>query len=246
MTPRFGPFPINHYQQSHHMSLVLQSIKKNYRQPDGQPVPVLDIDSFELRKAEQVVLVGASGGCKTTLLNIISGITMPDSGTVTIDGTDITRLSEPARDRFRAERIGFVFQTFNLLQAFSALENVLLGMSFSGGGVDKPLARQLLDRVGLSHRLHNRPKQMSVGEQQRVAVARALANRPSLLLADEPTANVDSANQNTIIKLIREACSEHEVSLLMVTHAVEVAAEFERVETLSDFNKAVSSQKVTA
>ena len=171
---------------------------------------------------------------------------MPDSGTVTIDGTDITRLSEPARDRFRAERIGFVFQTFNLLQAFSALENVLLGMSFSGGGVDKPLAKQLLDRVGLSHRLHNRPKQMSVGEQQRVAVARALANRPSLLLADEPTANVDSANQNTIIKLIREACSENEVSLLMVTHAPEVAAKFERVETLSDFNKAVQPHKVTA
>jgi putative ABC transport system ATP-binding protein len=246
MTPRFGPFLIHHYQQSHHMSLVLQSVKKNYRQPDGQPVPVLDIDSFELRKAEQVVLVGASGGGKTTLLNVIAGITTPDSGTVTIDGTDITRLSEPARDRFRAERIGFVFQTFNLLQAFSALENVLLGMSFSGGRVDKPLARQLLDRVGLSHRLHNRPKQMSVGEQQRVAVARALANRPSLLLADEPTANVDSANQNTIIKLIREACSEHEVSLLMVTHAAEVAAEFERVETLSDFNKAVQPHKVTA
>jgi len=228
------------------MSLVLEGVKKNYRQPDGQPVPVLDIDGFELKTAEQVVLVGSSGCGKTTLLNVISGITTLDSGTVTIDGTEITRLSEPARDRFRAERIGFVFQTFNLLQAFSALENVLLGMSFTGSGVDKSLAKQLLDRVGLSHRLHNRPKQMSVGEQQRVAVARALANRPSLLLADEPTANVDAANQNNIINLIRDACSENDVSLLMVTHAPEVAAEFDRVETLSDFNKATQSYKVTA
>ena len=119
-------------------------------------------------------------------------------------------------------------------------------MSFSGGGVDRNLAKQLLDRVGLSHRLNNRPKQLSVGEQQRVAVARALANRPSLLLADEPTANVDTANQSNIITLIRDACSENNVSLLMVTHAPEVAAQFERVETLGDFNKAAESNKVTA
>lgn len=228
------------------MSLVLHGVKKSYRQPDGKPIPVLDIEQFELQKAEQVVLVGSSGGGKTTLLNVIAGITTPDSGSVTIDNTDVTKLSEPARDRFRAERIGVVFQTFNLLQAFSALENVLLGMSFSGGGVDRNLAKQLLDRVGLSHRLNNRPKQLSVGEQQRVAVARALANRPSLLLADEPTANVDTANQSNIITLIRDACSENNVSLLMVTHAPEVAAQFERVETLGDFNKAAESNKVTA
>ncbi|MCL4107142.1 UNVERIFIED_CONTAM: hypothetical protein GTU68_039134 [Idotea baltica] len=228
------------------MSLVLQGVRKSYRQPDGEPIRVLDIQQFALNKAEQVVLVGSSGGGKTTLLNVISGITAPDCGSVTIDNTDITTLSEPARDRFRAERIGVVFQTFNLLQAFSALENVLLGMSFTGGGVDRNLAKQLLDRVGLSHRLNNRPKQLSVGEQQRVAVARALANRPSLLLADEPTANVDAANQTNIIKLIRDACSENDVSLLMVTHAPEVAAQFERVETLGDFNKAAASDKVTA
>ncbi|MDB4614487.1 ABC transporter ATP-binding protein [bacterium] len=228
------------------MSLVLEGVKKSYRQPDGNTIPVLDVDRFELKKAEQVVLVGSSGGGKTTLLNVISGITTSDAGKVTIDDTEITRLSEPARDRFRALRIGFVFQTFNLLPAFSALENVLLGMSFTGGKTDKPLAKQLLDRVGLSHRLNNRPQQMSVGEQQRVAVARALANRPSLLLADEPTANVDTANQDNIIELIREACNENQVSLLMVTHAPEVAALFDRVETLSDFNKAARSSEVTA
>lgn len=219
------------------MSLKLTEIRKSYPQPDGSRVPILAIDSYELAKGEQAVLVGTSGGGKTTLLNVISGITAPDSGSVEVDGISITGMHEVVRDRFRAERIGFVFQTFNLLSAFSALENVLLGMSFSRGKVDRAYAMELLDRVGLSHRLGNRPGQLSVGEQQRVAVARALANRPSLLLADEPTANVDVANQDTILELIREACREHGVSLLMVTHSPEVAAAFDRVDQLADFNK---------
>src|SRR5690606_32992794 len=119
----------------------------------------------------------------------------------------------------------------NLLPAFSALENVLLGMSFSGQKTDRAHALQLLDRVGLSHRLHHRPGQLSTGEQQRVSVARALANRPSLLLADEPTASIDLANQQTVLQLIRDACAEHQVTLLLVTHAPEVAAQFDRVES---------------
>lgn len=219
------------------MSLKLTEIKKSFPQPDGSRVPILSIDSYELKKGEQAVLVGSSGGGKTTLLNVISGITSPDSGSVEVDGINVSAMHEVVRDRFRAERIGFVFQTFNLLSAFSALENVLLGMSFSRGKVDRAYALELLDRVGLSHRLGNRPGQLSVGEQQRVAVARALANRPSLLLADEPTANVDVANQDTILELIREACHEHEVSLLMVTHSPEVAGTFDRVDQLADFNK---------
>jgi len=147
-------------------------------------------------------------------------------------------LHEVGRDRFRAQKIGFVFQTFNLLPAFTALENVLLGMSFSGKRVDRRRADELLGKVGLSQRLHHRPPQLSVGEQQRVAVARALANKPSLLLADEPTANVDVANQKTILTLIREACQENNVSLLMVTHAPEVANQFERLIKLDDVNQA--------
>ena len=219
------------------MSLVLRDIRKSYREPSGNRLPVLNIDLFEIGEAEQVVLVGSSGGGKTTLLNVIAGITTPDSGSVTIGGMEITAMHEVMRDRFRAEKIGVVFQTFNLLPAFSALENVLLGMSFGRGKVDRALAMSLLDRVGLSHRMNHRPNKMSVGEQQRVAVARALANSPALLLADEPTANVDTANQENILSLIREACEENKVSLLMVTHAPEVAAQFSRVETLSDFNK---------
>jgi putative ABC transport system ATP-binding protein len=222
------------------MSLDLSNVLKTYREPDGNVLTVLDIERFQIAPAEQVVLVGASGGGKTSLLNIISGISVPDRGSVKVDGLEITKLPEVARDRFRAERIGFVFQTFNLLPAFSALENVLLGMSFSGKRVDAKRAVQLLERVGLGHRTTHRPPQLSVGEQQRVAVARALANQPSLLLADEPTANVDVKNQNLILDLIREACSESKVALLMVTHSPEVAARFPRVDRLENFNRAAA------
>ena len=219
------------------MSLLVQDLCKSYREPNGSTLPILNIKQFQIDDAEQVVLAGASGSGKTTLLNVIAGITVPDSGQVTLDGVEVTRLHEVARDRFRAEQIGFVFQTFNLLSAFSALENVLLGMSFSGKSPDRRRAAELLDSLGLGHRLKHRPNQLSVGEQQRVAVARALANRPSLLLADEPTANVDPKNQDTVLRLIREGCAEHNVSLLMVTHSTEVAEQFGRIERLSDFNR---------
>ncbi len=219
------------------MSLLLENVKKSYREPDGSTLPILDIERFEVKEQEQVVLIGESGSGKSTLLNVISGITSADSGKVTIAGTEIASMPEVVRDRFRAERIGFVFQTFNLLPAFSALENVLLGMSFSRKKASRDRAKELLALVGLEHRLNHRPKQMSVGEQQRVAVARALANQPKLLLADEPTANVDVGNQETILKLLRDACTQHQIAMVLVTHSQEVASQFERVETLTDFNK---------
>jgi putative ABC transport system ATP-binding protein len=225
-----------------HMSLLIENLTKSYRQPDGGRIPVLDVERFELGRGEQVVLLGSSGGGKTTLLNVIAGLRTPDAGRVLIDGVDVTALPEAARDRFRAERIGFVFQTFNLLPAFTALENVLLGMSFGGRKVDRKRAHELLDRVGLGHRLHNRPAQLSVGERQRVAVARALANKPSLMLADEPTANVDAANQQNVLDMIRHTCREQNVSLLMVTHSPQVAEQFERIEQLAMFNHAASGR----
>ncbi len=217
------------------MSLLLEQVRKSYREPNGHRLPVLDIARFELQSGEQVALVGQSGGGKTTLLNVIAGITSVDAGRVLVDGVDVARLNEVRRDRFRAERIGMIFQTFNLLPGLTALENVLLGMTFCNR-VDRAYAAELLRRVGLGHRLSHRPRQLSVGEQQRVAVARALANRPRLMLADEPTANVDLANQQKVLDLIRDACREHGVSLLLVTHAPEVSAQFERVEKLADFN----------
>lgn len=222
------------------MSLLLEHLRKSYREPGGRRLPVLNIERFELQRGEQVALVGQSGGGKTTLLNVIAGITAADAGRVLVDGVDVTRLNEVRRDRFRAERIGLVFQTFNLLPGFTALENVLLGMTFCNR-VDRRYAVELLHRVGLDQRLAHRPPQLSVGEQQRVAVARALANRPRLMLADEPTANVDLANQQNILDLLRNACREHEVSLLLVTHSTEVSAQFSRIEKLSDFNRPEAS-----
>jgi putative ABC transport system ATP-binding protein len=133
--------------------------------------------------------------------------------------------------------MGYVFQTFNLLPAFTALENVLLGMTFSRKPVDRPRALMLLDRVGLSDRIHHKPTAMSVGEQQRVAVARALANKPRLLLADEPTANIDASNQQNIIDLVRETAEEEQIALILVTHAMEVADQFDRIDHLEQINE---------
>ncbi|MEX1042674.1 MAG: ABC transporter ATP-binding protein [Pirellulaceae bacterium] len=224
------------------MILRLENIVKSFQEPSGARITILDIPEFSVATAEQMVIVGRSGCGKSTMLHLIAGITTADSGKVIVDNLELGRLSEEGRDRLRAEKIGYVFQTFNLLPAFSAYENVLLGMTFSQGKADPTRAKDLLQRVGLGHRLHHSPRTMSVGEQQRVAVARALANRPKLLLADEPTANVDPANQQSIIDLIRECCQQEEIAMVMVTHAAEVAEQFQRVEPLQKINKAMQSE----
>ncbi len=217
--------------------LELENVKKSFVEPSGATLPILDIPRFELGQAEQMVLVGPSGCGKTTMLHVIAGIRRVDGGAIRIGGIDITALSEHGRDRFRAARIGYVFQTFNLLAGFSALENVLLGMTFARGRKDPARARMLLDRVGLTRRATHKPAALSVGEQQRVAVARALANRPALILADEPTANVDRAHQDQIVRLIREICGEEGIGLLLVTHSHEVAGQFARVDRLDEINR---------
>lgn len=222
--------------------LELKDLKKSFRLPDGQRLSVLDIPEFRVAAGEQVVLLGESGGGKTTLLHCISGITAPDSGSIRLDNIELLKLSEAGRDRVRAAKIGYVFQTFNLLPGFTALENVRLGMSFGNGKYDLPRAKELLNRVGLAERMNYKPAALSVGQQQRVAVARSLANRPKLLLADEPTANVDPANQQKVIDLIRESCADENIALLIVTHSMHVAEQFNRVERLEEINKAISSQ----
>ncbi|MBW8885187.1 MAG: ABC transporter ATP-binding protein [Planctomycetia bacterium] len=216
--------------------LQLRNVQKSYTEPDGSRLPILDIPKFEVASGEQMALVGKSGCGKTTLLHTIAGITRADTGEINIDGIDIAKLSEAGVDKVRADRIGYVFQTFNLLPGFSAFENVLLGMTFARGRKDPQRAKQLLDRVGLSHRATHKPTALSVGEQQRVAVARALANKPSLLLADEPTANIDPRNQQKIVDLIRDTCREESVSLIIVTHSLEVAGQFQRVDRLEEIN----------
>ena len=226
--------------------LVIENIKKSYAQPDGQRVHILDVPAFKIDAGEQVVLIGPSGCGKSTLLHTIAGITKPDSGKVILDKVELTRFSEAARDRIRADKLGYVFQTFNLLAGFSALENVMLGMTFASKKLSPQRARKLLDRVGLSHRLHNKPGALSVGEQQRVAVARALANQPKLLLADEPTANVDPRNQQQIVDLICQTCEEEKIALLMVTHSMEVANQFDRVDQLEELNLVISAARAEA
>ena len=226
--------------------LILENIKKSYDQPNGQRIDILDVPSLKIDASEQVVLIGPSGCGKSTLLHVIAGITRPDSGSVRLDGVESSRFSEAGRDRIRADKLGYVFQTFNLLPGFSALENVLLGMTFARKKKSVSRAKKLLERVGLSHRLNNKPGALSVGEQQRVAVARALANKPKLLLADEPTANVDPKNQQQIVDLIRDTCREEKIALLMVTHSMDVANQFDRIDKLEEINRVVQEIKAPA
>ncbi len=219
--------------------LQIESLKKSFRLPDGTALPILDIPSLYIASGEQVVLLGESGGGKTTLLHCIAGIMTADSGSIRVDGIELGKLSEAGRDRVRAAKMGYVFQTFNLLPGFTALENVRLGMTFAHGRHSLSRAVELLQQVGLGDRLHHKPSALSVGQQQRVAVARALANRPKLLLADEPTANIDPSNQQKIIDLIRQFCRDENIALLMVTHSMHVAEQFTRVENLEGINKAI-------
>lgn len=218
--------------------LELKNVSKSYREPDGAKLPILDIPHFRVETGEQLVLIGRSGCGKTTLLHTIAGISRADAGEIWLDKINLASLSEAGVDRVRAAKIGYVFQTFNLLPGFSAFENVLLGMTFAQGRKDPERARSLLKRVGLEHRATHKPSALSVGEQQRVAVARALANKPSLLLADEPTANIDPRNQQMIVDLIRETCREEHISLLIVTHTPEVSRQFDRIVQLEDVNRA--------
>ena len=214
------------------MNIKLADVRKSYRTPDGATHDVLRIASLEVPDGAQWVITGRSGSGKTTFLNVLGGIVAPDAGRVLIGGTDVTSLSEAGRDRFRAKNLGYVFQTFNLLQGFDALENILVAMLFAGR-VDRARAVELLDRVGLADRRRYRPSELSVGQQQRVAIARALANDPPVLLADEPTGNVDPATGETIISLLKEVCDEGKRTLLLVTHQPQVVSSFKDVMDLS-------------
>lgn len=218
--------------------LHVKDLIKSFPQPGGGSLTVLDIEDFQIAAGEQVALIGQSGGGKTTLLHLIAGLLTPTSGSIRVDSVELTALSEQGRDRFRASTVGYVFQTFNLLPAFSAIENVRLGMTFGSGHRDSHRAAELLERVGLADRAAYRPSQLSVGQQQRVAIARALAGKPKLLLADEPTANVDPISAETVLDLIRDTCRDENVALLMVTHSMDVANRFDRIDELDNINRA--------
>ncbi len=219
--------------------LAVTDLKKSFLSPEGERTEIVNVPAFALAADEQLALRGESGSGKTTFLNMIAGILAADSGTVTIDGVEMTALSESRRDRLRADKLGYIFQTFNLLQGYTVLENVMLGMSFGPRGADRAHAREVLGRVGLGHRLDHFPRQLSTGQQQRVAVARALANRPKLVLADEPTGNLDRKHAGEALALIREVCREHAAALLLVSHDEEVLGQFEHRKDFAHINEAL-------
>jgi putative ABC transport system ATP-binding protein len=188
--------------------------------------------NLTISKGEWVTIMGPSGSGKTTLLNIIGGLDKPSKGEVRINGTEITGLKPRQLTKFRRENIGFIFQQFHLVPYLTALENVMLAQYFHSIVVEAD-AKEALDRVGLSHRLNHLPTQMSGGEQQRVAVARALANEPDILLADEPTGNLDQENGKTVIELLRSLHSDGH-TILMITHEYKIAQESERIINLID------------
>lgn len=218
--------------------LEIDNLVKAYARPDGGEHRVVDVAAFTLGAGAQRALRGESGTGKTTFLNLIAGILAPDSGRITLDSREVSTLGEAARDRLRAGTVGYIFQTFNLLQGHTALENVELGMAF-GRGVDRAHAEALLKRVGLGDKLGHFPRQLSTGQQQRVAVARALANKPKLVLADEPTGNLDRRHAREALELIREVCRESGAALLLVSHDERVLAAFEDMQDFSAMNRAL-------
>jgi putative ABC transport system ATP-binding protein len=194
---------------------------------------ILDDISFEVRAGEAVAIVGVSGSGKSTLLGLLAGLDAPSTGRVRIDGHELYALDEDGRAALRGRMVGFVFQSFQLLPAMTALENVMLPLELAGNASAQTAARAMLDRVGLSERLGHYPKQLSGGEQQRVAIARAFVTRPALLLADEPTGNLDAATGSQIIDLMFELNREHGTTLLLVTHDEGLSQRCDRVLRLA-------------
>lgn len=214
----------------HGQALELIDVHKHF-QLHGRTVKVLEGVSLTLGPGEALAVTGPSGSGKSTLLHLIGGLDRPTSGRVRIGKTDPTALSEPELARFRNQHIGFVFQDAHLLPQYSVLENVLLptlAFASSASAAAAELARTLLDRVGLAHRLEHRPAELSGGERQRVAVARALINQPPLLLCDEPTGSLDAASAREIGQLLLEIHGERGLQLIVVTHSRELADRFER------------------
>jgi len=199
-------------------------------------VRALGLARLSVPKGQFLSVMGASGSGKSTLLNLLGALDVPTSGSITIEGKELARLSDDELSRFRRERLGYIFQFFNLLPTLSAEENVVLPMLLAGKsrGEVLPKAHALLERVGLKGRHHHRPDELSGGEMQRVAIARALLGEPALLLADEPTGNLDSKTGAEVLKLIREATRERNLTVVMVTHDPKAAEVGDRLVRLAD------------
>jgi putative ABC transport system ATP-binding protein len=212
--------------------ITLQDITKVYLMGKRE-LEVLRGVNLNIRQGEMVAIMGPSGSGKTTLLNLIGCLDVPTSGSYYLDGREVNRLSRGELAQVRAQKIGFIFQTFNLLPQLSALANVELGMRYAGIA-DSRRAMEALDRVGLSDRARHRPSELSGGEQQRVAIARALVKRPPLILADEPTGNLDSRSGEEVISVLMTLHREQNNTLVMVTHDVDISHHCQRIIHLKD------------
>jgi putative ABC transport system ATP-binding protein len=199
----------------------------------GRPLAVLKDITFEIAAGELVAIVGPSGSGKTTLLGLLAGLDRPSSGRVLVDGVDLTDLSEDGLARFRAERVGFVFQSFHLIPTLTARENVQVPLELRGEEAGER-ADTLLARVGLAGREHHYPAQLSGGEQQRVALARAFSNRPKILFADEPTGNLDTGTGARVVEILLELNRELGTTTVLVTHDLELARKTRRIIRLAD------------
>jgi putative ABC transport system ATP-binding protein len=210
-------------------------VSKSYRL-GGSIVPALRDVSITIAAAELVALAGPSGSGKSTLLNLIGCLDAPDQGDVWLGGATTTGLRSRALARLRREHLGFVFQSFNLVPVLTAFENVEYPLLLSGASAEECRERvsRVLDRVGLSQKMHRRPDELSGGERQRVAIARALVNRPVLVLADEPTANLDSATSDAVLDLVHELRDQYDVAFLIASHDPRVLARMDRVATIRD------------
>jgi putative ABC transport system ATP-binding protein len=211
--------------------LEARSLSKQVSSPEG-PLTIVREVSLEVAASESIAIVGPSGAGKSTLLALLAGLDLPSSGEVWLAGTNLASLDEDGRARLRAQRVGFVFQSFHLVPSLTAIENVMLPLELNGRRDARPAAADMLGRVGLSERLRHYPRQLSGGEQQRVALARASVGEPAVLFADEPTGNLDSATGARIAQLLFELNSGSETTLVLVTHDRTLAGRCGRILTM--------------
>ncbi|HEY2768489.1 MAG TPA: ABC transporter ATP-binding protein [Solirubrobacteraceae bacterium] len=213
--------------------VAASDLRRRYGEGEAA-IDALDGVSVAFPKGRFTAIMGPSGSGKSTLMHILAGLDRPTSGTVSVDGVELTALDDKRLTKLRRDRIGFIFQTFNLLPVLSAEENILLPLSIAGRGPDREWYERLIDTIGIRDRLSHRPAEMSGGQQQRVAVARALVSRPAVVFADEPTGNLDSKSSGDVLALLRQAVDDFGQTVVMVTHDAHAASFADRLLVLAD------------